>query len=115
MPSCKKMMMAHNCVARFCAKKGYFCMHEMNKDGKGKGVFPGMSNRLYIFGHVEYKLIRVNVESTFVSRLIKNEMKIVIQEPKFIESRKTLWICDRSFQAEIPFSQEILRHLIKMK
>lgn len=77
MPSCKKMMMAHNRVPRFCAKKGYFCMHEMNKDGKGKGVFSGMSNRLYIFGHVEYKLIRVNVESTFVSRLIKNEMKIV--------------------------------------
>ena len=42
-------------------------------------------------------------------------MKVVIQEPKFIESRETRWICDRSFQAEIPFSQETLRHLIKMK
>lgn len=50
-------------------------MHEMNKDGKGKGVFPGMSNRLYLFGHVEYKLIRVNFKSTFVSRLIKTRWK----------------------------------------
>ena len=56
MPSCKKMMMAHNRVASFWAKKAYLCMHEMNKDGKGKGgwcsqacitdsIFWGMSNK----------------------------------------------------------------------
>ena len=27
-------------------------------------------------------------------------IRLVIQEPKFIESRKTRWIWDRSFQAE---------------